>query len=169
VTGALVGGQAGAHADVPRPGLSRRQLRTLRGSTFGLLVMLIIQFGLGMAVNLYVTLPAADKGTGILSAIGKALSNGPAALASHAGLGLLIVLAALALIVRSIIARHAPTIVFSVLGLLSIAAAAFNGARFVSDGGLANASLSMALAAAGAMLWYTILLFLLANIAASGD
>jgi hypothetical protein len=147
----------------PRPGLSRRQLRTLRGSTFGLLVMLIIQFGLGIAVNLYVTLPASDQGTGFLSAIGKALSSSSVALASHAGLGLLIVLAALALIVRASIARHAPSIVFSVLGLLSIAAAAFNGARFVSDGGLANASLAMALAAGGAMLWYAILLFVLAS------
>ncbi len=153
----------------PRPGLSRRQLRTLRGSTFGLLVMLIIQFGLGIAVNLYVTLPASDKGTGFLSAIGKALSSSSVSLASHAGFGLLIVLAALALIVRAIMARHAPTIVLSVLGLLSITAAAFNGARFVSDGGTNNASLSMALAAGGAMLWYAILLFVLANTGAQPD
>ena len=105
---------------------SARDLARLRGQTFGLLVMLIVQFAIGVVVNLYVTVPAADKG-GFFGALGKAFSNGPAALASHAGLGLLIVLAALALIVRAIIIRHTPTIVLSVLGLLSIVAAAANG------------------------------------------
>lgn len=141
---------------------SARELARLRGQSFGLLVMLIAQFAIGVVVNLYATVPAADKG-GFFGAFGKALSNGPAALASHAGLGLLIVLAALALIVRAIIIRHAPTIVLSVLGLLSILAAAANGVRFVADGGPDNASLAMALAAAGAMLWYSISLFVLGN------
>ena len=164
--GDVGGGQVTAS---PRPGLSLRQLRNLRGQTFGLLVMLIIQFGIGIAVNLYVTLPASDTGSGIFGAIGKTLSSSSASLAAHAGLGLLISLAALVLIVRAIIARHAPTIVLSVLGLLSVLAAAFNGARFVSDGGPNNASLAMALAAGGAMLWYTILLFVLANTGARED
>ena len=161
MSGAEVGG--GQVTSPPRPGLSARQLRNLRGQTFGLLVMLIIQFGIGIAVNLYVTLPASDTGSGIFGAIGKALSSSSVSLAAHAGLGLLIILAALVLIGRAIISRHTPTIVFSVLGLLSVLAAAFNGARFVSDGGPNNASLAMALAAGGAMLWYAILLFVLAN------
>jgi hypothetical protein len=165
----LSGGSRGQVAASSRPGLSRRQLRTLRGSTFGLLVMLIIQFGLGIAVNLYVTLPASDTGSGIFGAVGKALSSSSASLAAHAGFGLLIILAALALIVRAIIFRHAPSIVLSILGLLSTLAAAFNGARFVSDGGTNNASLSMALAAGGAMLWYAILLFVLASTGAQPD
>jgi hypothetical protein len=138
------------------------QLARLRGASFGLLVMLIVQFAIGIVVNLYVTVPAADKG-GILPAIGKALSNGPAALASHAGLGLLIVLAAIGLVVRSAIARHGPTIVLSVLGLLAIVAAAINGARFVADGGQNNASLAMALSTAVAMLCYAISLFVLSG------
>src|SRR5215469_8797081 len=142
---------------------SARDLARLRGQSFGMLVLLLIQFSVGIVVNLYVTVPAADRGSGFFGALGKALSNGPAALASHAGLGLLIVLAALALVVRSIIVRHTPTIVLSVLGLLSILAAAANGIRFVSDGGPDNASLAMALAATGAMLWYSISLFILSN------
>jgi hypothetical protein len=141
---------------------SARDLARLRGQSFGLLVMLIVQFAIGIVVNLYVTVPAGDKG-GFFGALGKALSDGPAALASHAGLGLLIVLAALALIVRAIIIRHAPTIVLSVLGLLSILGAAASGIRFVADGGSDNASLAMGLATAGAMLWYAISLFVLGN------
>ncbi len=143
-----------------RTPLSPAQLARLRGTSFGMLVLLIVQFALGIVVNLYVSVPASDQG-GLLRAIGKALSNPPAALASHAGLGLLIVLAAIGLLVRAVIARHALTIAASVIGLLAIIGAAFNGARFVADGGPSNASLAMALSAAVAMLCYAVILFVL--------
>ena len=142
-------------------GMSPRQLAALRGNTFGALAMLIVQFAIGSAVNLYATIPAKDKGSGIFGAIGRALTNGPASLATHAGLGLLIVLAALALVVRSIVSRHTASIVVSVIGLAAIGSAALNGARFVADGGPANASLAMALSTAVAMLSYATGLLLL--------
>lgn len=142
-------------------GLPARQLLALRGNTFGVLAMLIVQFAIGVVVNLYATIPAGDKGRGIFGAIGRALSNGPASLATHAGLGLLIVLAAIALVVRSTIARHTASIVLSVIGLAAIASATLNGARFVADGGPASASLAMALSTAVAMLSYATGLLLL--------
>ncbi len=142
-------------------GMSPRQLAALRGNTFGVLAMLIVQFAIGIVVNLYATIPAGDRGSGIFGAIGRALTNGPASLATHAGLGLLIVLAAIALVVRSIVARHAVSIVLSVIGLAAIASAALNGARFVADGGAASASLAMALSTAVAMLCYALGLLLL--------
>jgi hypothetical protein len=142
-------------------GITDRQLAALRGNTFGVLAMLIVQFAIGIVVNLYATIPASDKGSGIFGAIGKALTNGPASLATHAGLALLIVLAAVALVVRSIVTRHTASIVASVIGLLAILGAAFNGARFVADGGPANASLAMALSTAVAMLSYAVGLLLL--------
>jgi hypothetical protein len=142
-------------------GNSDRQLAALRGNTFGALAMLIIQFAIGTVVNLYATIPAKDKGSGILGAIGRALTNGPASLATHAGLALLIVLAAAALVVRSIVVRHTASIVLSGVGLAAIVAAAVNGARFVADGGLASASLAMALSTAVAMLCYATGLLLL--------
>lgn len=138
-----------------------RQLLVLRGNTFGILAMLIVQFAIGVVVNLYATIPAKDKGSGIFGAIGRSLTNGPGSLATHAGLGLLIVLAAVALVVRSIIARHNASIVLSVIGLAAIASAALNGARFVADGGPASASLAMALSTAVAMLCYALGLLLL--------
>ncbi len=141
--------------------MSSRQLAALRGNTFGVLAMLIVQFAVGTVVNLYATIPVRDKGSGIVGAIGRALTNGPASLATHAGLGLLIVLAGVALVVRSIITRHTASIVLSVIGLAAIASAALNGARFVADGGPANASLAMALSTAVAMLCYAIGLLLL--------
>lgn len=141
--------------------ISSRQLAALRGNTFGVLAMLIVQFAIGIVVNLYATIPVSDKGSGIAGAIGRALTNGPASLATHAGLGLLIVLAGVALVLRSIITRHTASIVLSVIGLAAIVSAALNGARFVADGGPANASLAMALSTAVAMLCYAIGLLLL--------
>jgi len=142
-------------------GLPSRQLLALRGNTFGVLAMLIVQFAIGVAVSLYATIPAKDKGSGIIGAIGRALTNGPGSLVTHAGLGLLIVLAALALVARSIRARHTASIVLSVAGLTAIASAALSGAQFVADGGAASASLTMALSTAVAMLCYATGLLLL--------
>jgi hypothetical protein len=117
-------------------------------------IMLLIQYGLGIGVNLYVTLPAAGAGG---RGIGQAFSNGPA-LAVHAVLGLLLILTALSMVVRSVIARHRASIVTSVVGLLAILAAAGYGASFVHNGSNA-ASLGMALATGVALLCYVIGLF----------
>ena len=61
-----------------------RRIENLRGASLGAAVMLVIQFGLGVGVNLYVTLPTAGSGG---RSIGQAFSNG-ALLAAHAVLGL---------------------------------------------------------------------------------
>ncbi len=117
-------------------------------------IMLLIQYGLGIGVNLYVTLPAAGRGG---RGIGQAFSNGPA-LAVHTVLGLLLILTALSMVVRSVIARHRVSIVTSAVGLLAILAAAGYGASFVHSGS-AGASLGMAIATGVALLCYIVGLF----------
>jgi hypothetical protein len=143
--------------------LTAKQRRNLRSASFGALAMLIVQFAIGVVVNLYVTVPASDRGKTFLTALGRALTRGPAGLAVHTGLALLIVLAAVVLLIRALIARHLLAIVLSALGLLAIAGAAVNGVRFVSDGGANSASLAMALATAVAMLCYAIAVFALGS------
>jgi hypothetical protein len=133
------------------PALEARRLSGLRRASLGALVMLIVQFGLGIGVNLYITLP--DKGSA-----GDAFSNGPL-LVLHVVVGLLLVVAAIGLLVRAIIARHGPVIAAAAVGLLAIATAATQGFSFVSDGTNA-ASLAMALATGVAMLCYVIALYL---------
>lgn len=113
-------------------------------------IMLVIQFALGIGVNLYITVPTG-KG------VGQAFANGPL-LALHAVLGLLLILAAVSMVVRAVIARHRPSIAASVIGLLAILAAAGFGASFTNDG-TNSASLGMALATAVALLCYIIGLF----------
>ena len=125
-----------------------RSLARLRGASMGALVMLIIQFALGVGVNLYIT-PA--KG-----GVSEAFSNGPL-LALHAVLGLLLIIAAIDLLVRAILARHRVVIVVSAVGLLAIIAAAGSGIAFLRDG-QNGSSMGMAIAACVAMLCYAVCL-----------
>src|SRR5262249_16239417 len=67
---------------------------------------LLIQSGLGMIGNLYVSVPARDHGGGVLPAVGRALANGPAALTAHAALGLLLILGAVSLVIRAAVLRR---------------------------------------------------------------
>jgi hypothetical protein len=147
--------RAGGRADHWRENLARGNLAAV--------IMLLIQYGLGMGVNLYVTLPAAGSGG---RDIGKAFTSGPA-LAVHAVIGLLLILMALSMIVRAAIARHRPSIVTSAAGLLAILAAAGYGASFVHNSTNA-ASLGMALATGVALLCYAVGLFVTRRPAAGG-
>lgn len=131
-----------------------RHLTGLRRAIFGILITLIVQYGLGIGVNLYVSLPAAGRaGRGM----GQAFSNGPV-LAVHAVLGLLLLASAIAVLTRAITVRRMPVVVISAIGLLAILGAAAAGSSFVSTG-KAAASMAMALATGVALLCYVIALY----------
>src|SRR6266516_3924818 len=82
----------------------------LRQANLAILIVLAVQFALGIGVNLYVTLPAAGH-PGHASWFG----NG-ALLALHAALGMFLILAAIFVLVRAIMARNATMIVISAPG-----------------------------------------------------
>src|SRR5579872_5638191 len=90
------------HAATSDRRVSTGRTAGLRRASLAALVLLLIQYGIGIGVNLYVTVPAADQG----HTIGSAISNGPAALTVHVVLGLLLILAAVALVVLAIAARR---------------------------------------------------------------
>jgi len=124
----------------------------LRQASLAILIVLAVQFALGIGVNLYVTLPAAGH-PGHASWFG----NG-ALLALHAALGMFLLLASIFVLVRAIMARSVTLIVTSAAGLVAIFAAAFFGSGFtdkLTDG----YSLGMALATAAALVCYAIGLF----------
>jgi hypothetical protein len=127
---------------------SGSRLAALRGNCMGAAVLLIIQFALGVAVNLYVTLPGHKS---FLSQV-----FGSATLAAHAIVALLLLGASIAALVRAIRARRA--IAFTSAGLAAILVAAFAGASFVGNGSN-GASLGMALATAVAMFCYLAAIF----------
>ena len=127
-----------------RGGAKAAHLEIARRTALGMGIAVVVQYALGMWVNLYVTVPARDHGGGFLTAIGRALANGPVALGIHAGLGLLLVLGSISLVVRSVLSRNRTLIAASALFFLALLGAASSGASFV-DSGRDSASASMAM------------------------
>jgi hypothetical protein len=127
------------------------RLARLRGSSLGVVVMLIIQFILGMIYNLYGTAPTSTKSIGLFSSPDLAL---------HVVLGILLFIAAVGQLIRTIGARHALSIWLSAIGLLSILGAGLAGLGFTGSGAN-SASLGMSLAFAVALACYVILVFAL--------
>jgi len=120
-----------------------RRLAALRGNCMGAAVLLIIEFALGISVNLYVPLPAHK------SFFGTVLSS--ATLTVHAIVALGLIGAAIAAVIRAV--RSGRAVALTAAGLAAILLAAFAGASFA--GSQANgASLTMALATAAAMFCY---------------
>jgi hypothetical protein len=124
--------------------------RALRGNCMGAAVLLLIEFGLGMGVNLYVTVPAHQPFFSTVFARG--------ALAAHAVIAIFLLAAAVAALVRAIRARR--VIVWAAVGLVAIVAAAGAGAGFTSSGA-AGASFAMALMTAIGLLSYLAAIFAL--------
>lgn len=120
----------------------------LRGNCMGAAVLLIIEFALGVGVNLYVALPAHKSFFGTVF--------GSATLAVHAIVALALLGAAISALVRAIRSRRA--VVFTAVGLAAILVAAFAGASFVGSQA-SGASLTMALATAAAMFCYLATVF----------
>src|ERR1700730_15809427 len=122
---------------------SARRLKALRRASFASLVLLLIQYGLGMYTNIYVTVPSADKGGGM----GKAISNGAAALSIPAGLAILLILAAIGLLVQAVMARYWTVLAAAAVGLIAIIGAAFSWANFTNHRRPARASNTTAMPA----------------------
>src|SRR5262252_5951185 len=122
-----------------RGGTRADHVEIARRTALGMGIAVVVQYALGIWVNLYVTVPARDQGGGFLTAIGRALANGPVALGIHAGLGLLLVLGSISLVVRSVLSGNRALIVLSAVFLLALL-----GASFVNSG-RDGASASMAM------------------------
>lgn len=108
---------------------------------FAACLLLLVQYLLGMAVNIYVVLPASHPGasasdyfTGAASGLAWVIPDGPTWAGVHAAFGLALVLAALASIALTWRPGGRTARMMSVLGALAIAGAAFNGASFLNYG-----------------------------------
>ncbi|MGH3195194.1 MAG: hypothetical protein ACRDOH_04885 [Streptosporangiaceae bacterium] len=108
---------------------------------FAACLLLLVQYLLGMVVNLYVTLPgrhpgagAGDYFAGAASGLAWVISQGPGWAAAHAAFGLALVLAALASVALARRLGSRTATVTAVLGALAIVGAGFNGVSFVNYG-----------------------------------
>ncbi|MGH3302661.1 MAG: hypothetical protein ACRDOK_13455 [Streptosporangiaceae bacterium] len=104
-------------------------------------LLLLIQYLLGMVVNVYVVLPirhpganAANYFAGSATSLGWAISSGPAWVAAHVVFGLALVVAAFAAIALTWRKGRRGGRTVAVLGALAIIGAGFNGASFVTYG-----------------------------------
>jgi type II secretory pathway component PulF len=104
-------------------------------------LVLLVQYLLGMAVNLFVVIPghhpgarAANYFTGAVSGLTWIISHGAGWAAAHAALGLLLALAALASIVLAWRKDNRFLAATTVLGGLAVIGAGFNGMSFVNYG-----------------------------------
>jgi hypothetical protein len=141
------------HIGLPA-GTRAASMAGIRRQSFAMCVLLLVQYGLGIGVNLFVTLPGQDHGAGL----GAAIANGPVAVSIHAVLGLALIVVALATAVRAALIRHGGVIALAVAGLAALTSAAINGIRFVGTG-QNGASMAMALGWAVALLCYVSIMY----------
>jgi hypothetical protein len=111
----------------------------MRNQFLGTLIFLVIQFLLGMAVNLFVTIPTNHPGAnppeyfgGVVQSVAWAILHGHVLLQIHAVLGLLLVLNAFGLLLAAIRSRARDLIWVTSLGFLGVLAAGFNGGSFLN-------------------------------------
>ena len=133
------------------------RLARIRMSSLGAVIMLLIEFILGIIYNLYGTAPTAKKSIGLFSS---------PVLALHVIVAILLVIAAVGQLIRAIGTGHRLTIWMSAIGLLGIAGAGFSGLGFAGNGA-AGASLGMSLAFAVSLAAYVVLVFALPSSARS--
>ena len=129
-----------------RGGLRRARLRQL---SVTMLVMLVIQYGLGIILNLYVEVPASDAHAGILTEIATA----PAVLTAHAVLGIALIATGVLLVTRAVGVRDRLLAVLATAGLTTLGGAFGAGEIFVRNG-QDTASMAMAILTGMALLCY---------------
>lgn len=140
----------------PAPTAIAAGLSRLRRGSLAVLVLTVVEYLIGMYVNLYVTVPRADHG----SSLGTEISNGPAALSLHAVVGLLLGLGALGVLVQSVLARHWVAVGVSAVGLLALGFASVAGTGFTSTSDN-SASMAMSVLTGAALLCYAANLYVL--------
>jgi hypothetical protein len=137
--------------------------------TLGSVFIILVQSAVGMAVNLYVSVPGHHPGahpseyfTGSARSIEWAMSHGAIVLVIHAILGFLLVVMVCNTVIRLLKLHRRSVNAWAVLGALFVIGAGFNGASFLD---FANniSSLVMALLALASIACYVVVLLQLSD------
>jgi hypothetical protein len=149
--------------EVPQ-GVDPRQRSALGNVVF--IGTLLIQFGLGMGINLFITIPQHHPGAnasnfvvGWFVSVVWGIAHGGLLVTLHAVLGLLLVLSAISTIVGPLRFGLRGVAFANAAGAVCMLVAAINGAAFLTYQQNVNSFL-MALGFGGALLCYTISLYL---------
>ena len=113
--------------------------RRLQQNYLGTLLTLVLQFLLGMAVNLFVKIPTDHPGSnppeyfsGVVQSVAWAVLHGPLLLTLHAALGIFLVFFAVDLLVRAIRIRARSHILTAAFGAFGVIGAGFNGGSYLN-------------------------------------
>ena len=127
-----------AQKNIPAMARLRWWLRPLTGL---LLLLLALEFTIGMVVNLWVSVPSSHPGTnagnyfgGIVQGIAWALATSDRVLQLHVLVGILLLLGSILLLVAAIQRRDPLWLWVASIGFIGITAAGFNGASFLNYG-----------------------------------
>jgi hypothetical protein len=138
----------------------------LRGQVFGAVVMIVLQTGIGMFVNLFVSIPKDHAGanpsdyfSGSMRSVVWAIGHGAVALAIHVVLGLLLALMVIGIVARALSIGRGSVITWSILGALGAIGAGFTGAGFL-DFNQDVSSFFMAVLALASLLCFVIVIYL---------
>ena len=140
----------GAQTKVPRGRAAARRghPQRLRPMALGLLNLLLVQYALGMVVNLYVQVPSGRAGYGATAPV----------LVLHAAVGITVTAGAISLAARSVAARARRIVAPGIIAAVALVAATAGGATFLGTG-VSGASLAMALCAAIAISCYGLIIY----------
>src|SRR5258708_2654539 len=97
--------------------------KTLKTQGIAMIIILAIQYILGMTANLFAKFPESASAGQLWEYAWSQFS-----IASHIIVGLLLLVGAIVFVVRSILAKDKKWIVFSTIGLVAIFIAGFSGA-----------------------------------------
>jgi hypothetical protein len=144
-------------------------VRALQRQIVGAVVLILVQSGLGMYVDLFVTIPSGHSGSNpsnYLSGSGRSLlwavEHGGAILEIHTVLGVLLGVMVIGIVARAIRSPGQSIRLWSIFGALLLIGAGFNGASFL-DYNRSASSLIMALLAFGAVACFVVVLFLVSD------
>jgi hypothetical protein len=110
-----------------------------RNGFLSTIIMLIVQFLLGMGVNLFVMIPLNHPGanppeyfSGVVQSVTWAILHGPILLVLHAVVGLILVVSGFVFLVRAIQARRMGLIWTTAIGAVAILGSGFNGGSYLN-------------------------------------
>jgi hypothetical protein len=141
-----------------------RRLGVLRRRSATTLVVLVVQFLVGVSLNLYVTIPTHHPGagsgpylSGAVSGVLWSFTSGLPLLVVHVGIGVVLLLSGIELVIHSVRAGRRAAIWLAAVGLTAIIFAGFNGASFLKYN-LNISSMLMSVGFAVAVFCYVVIL-----------
>jgi hypothetical protein len=146
----------------------------MRRQLFGVCILILVQSGVGMFVNLFVSIPKRHSGaqphnyvTGSLKSAAWAVDHGALTLAVHTVLGVLLAIMVIGIAVKSLRLPPRSLALWSILGALLTVGAGFNGASFLDYNKNAS-SFVMAVLAFGAVASFLVVLNALSGQSVNG-